>query len=148
MQKTKATLVDLLEASENLSPSDLADFDGMQAGRKPAEVFMKALDETTHVVKSGGGQVLAAGGHSEGGIWLITTTHVAELSTAERFKFYRILKAHLAQIKSQTPGDIALTNYVAVQNHAHLRLLTKLGAVLSDGLFKSPSGLLLKQFSF
>lgn len=33
MQKTKATLVDLLEASENLSPSDLADFNGMQAGR-------------------------------------------------------------------------------------------------------------------
>ena len=28
----------------------------------------------------------------------------------------------------------------------HVRLLTKLGAALSDGLFKSPSGLLLKQW--
>jgi len=145
MQKTKATLADLIEASENLSPSDLADFNGMQAGRNPAEVFTKALDETTHVLKSGG-HVLAAGGHSEGGIWLITTRHVGELSIAERFKFYRILKTHLAQIKSQAPSDVTLTNYVAVQNHAHVRLLTKLGAVLSDGLFKSPSGLMLKRF--
>lgn len=148
MQKNRATLADLLEALKNISPSDLADFNGLQAGRNPAEVFTKALDETTHVIKSGEGKVLAAGGHSEGGVWLITTTHVAELSIAERFKFYRILKAHLAQIKSQAPGDVALRNYVAVQNHAHVRLLTKLGAVLSDGFFKSPSGLLLKQFSF
>jgi len=146
MQKVKATLADLIEASENLSLSDLADFNGIQAGRNPAEVFTKALDETTHVIKSGG-QVLAAGGHSEGGVWLISTRHVGGLSIAERFKFYRILKVHLAQIRSQTP-NVALTNYVAVQNHAHVRLLTKLGAVLSDGLFMSPSGLLLKQFSF
>lgn len=147
MQKIKATLADLIEVSENLSPSDLADFNGMQAGRNPVEVFTKALDETTHVIKSGG-HVLAAGGHSEGGIWLITTWHVSKLSIAERFRFYRTIKAHLAQIKDQAPSDVALTNYVAVQNHEHVRLLTKLGAVLSDGLFKSPSGLLLKQFWF
>ncbi|MCF7532768.1 phage protein Gp13 family protein [Pseudomonas petrae] len=145
MQKIKATLTDLITASENLSSNDLADFNAMQDGRDPVEVFTTALDDTTHTITDGR-HVLAVGGHTKGGVWFVTTKFVSVLSQAERFSFYRIIKKHLAEIRNELPNEVELTNFVALHNHAHIRLLTKLGAVFSEGLFKAPSGLLLKRF--
>ncbi|MGE7956336.1 phage protein Gp13 family protein [Pseudomonas sp. NPDC089530] len=145
MQKTKATLADLISASNNLSPNDLSDFNAMLAGRNPVDVFPKALDETTHVIKQGN-RVLAVGGHAQGGIWFVTTNVVNELSKAERFRFYRMLKSHLVTIKSESSNDIALTNFVSVNNHAHVRLLEALGATFQTGHVMSPAGFPFKQF--
>ena len=67
----KATLEDLKVAAANLSEGDLRDFNCMQAGRQPMDVFPKHLDATTVVIKFLG-EVLAVGGHSAN-VWLITT---------------------------------------------------------------------------
>lgn len=145
MEKIKASLADLMDASENLSPNDLADLNAMQAGRNPADVFCNALDETTHVIKVGG-RVLAVGGHRNGGVWFVTTTIVSTLTTAERFRFYRLLKEHLSNIKSEVSADLALTNHVFVENKAHVRLLEALGATFQEGCVMSPAGFPFKQF--
>lgn len=145
MEKIKATLADLMEASEHLSPNDRADLNAMQAGRNPADVFCNALDETTHVIKVGG-RVLAVGGHRNGGVWFVTTTIVSTLTTAERFRFYRILKEHLTSIKNDFESGLTLTNYVFVGNKAHLRLLETLGATFQRGYVVSPAGYPFKQF--
>ncbi|WP_414889759.1 phage protein Gp13 family protein [Pseudomonas chlororaphis] len=117
----------------------------MQAGRNPVDVFSKALDETTHAIKHGS-RVLAVGGHAHGGIWFVTTNVVNELSKAKRFRFYRMLKSHLVTIKSESSDDITLTNFVSVNNHAHVRLLEALGAKFQTGHATSPAGFPFKQF--
>ncbi|TMU78850.1 DUF2833 domain-containing protein [Pseudomonas fluorescens] len=145
MYKVKATLADLHEAADDLSAGDLSDFHSMQSDRDPAEVFPKALDETTHAIKSGS-RVLAVGGHAQGGIWFVTTNVVTGLSKAERYRFYRILKSHLEDIKRGNSSGVALTNYVAVGNRAHVRLLEALGATFQVDHSISPAGFPFKQF--
>ncbi|WPN56848.1 phage protein Gp13 family protein [Pseudomonas sp. P9_31] len=143
--KVKATLADLHVAADDLSAGDLSDFHSMQTGRDPAEVFPKAIDETTHAIKFGS-RVLAVGGHAGGGIWFVTTNVVTELSKAERYRFYRILKSHLEDIKRGNSSGVALTNYVAVSNRAHVRLLEVLGATFQADHAMSPAGFPFKQF--
>lgn len=143
--KVKATLADLHMAADDLSAGDLSDFHSMQSGRDPAEVFPKAFDETTHAIKFGS-HVLAVGGHARGGIWFVTTNVVAELSKADRYRFYRILKSHLEDIKGANSSGVALTNFVAVGNRAHVRLLEVLGATFQAGHTISPAGFPFKQF--
>jgi Protein of unknown function (DUF2833) len=145
MQKARATINDLLNASVNLSSGDIADFEAMQTGRNPTEVITGALDETTYAIKLGH-QVLAVGGHTNGGIWFVTTDVVATLSTAQRFRFYRILKDHLAFIKRESPLDTPFTNLVSVGNKAHVRLLEALGATFQANCVMSPAGFPFKQF--
>lgn len=143
--KVKATLADLHAAALDLSAGDLSDFHSMQSGREPAEVFPKALDETTHAIKFGS-RVLAVGGHAQGGIWFVTTNLVTELSKAERYRFYRILKNHLEDIKRGNASGMPLTNFVAVGNYAHVRLLEVLGATFQADYSISPAGFPFKQF--
>jgi len=143
--KAKASLTDLAVAADDLSAGDLADFHSMQSGRDPSDVFPKALDETTHVIKLDS-RVLAVGGHTRGGIWFVTTNLVTELSQAQRYKFYRILKGHLLDIKRENLNRIAFTNFVAVRNSAHVRLLEKLGATFQADQVVSPAGFPFKQF--
>ncbi|MHC8370148.1 phage protein Gp13 family protein [Pseudomonas sp. MDT1-85] len=143
--KVKATLADLHVAADDLSAGDLSDFHSMQSGRDPAEVFPKALDETTHAIKFGS-RVLAVGGHARGGIWFVTTNVVTELSKAERYRFYRVLKSHLEDIKRGSCSGVALTNFVAVGNRAHVRLLEVLGATFQADYSISPAGFPFKQF--
>lgn len=145
MQKMKATKSDLIEASINLSANDLSDFDSMLGGRNPLDVFPKALDDTTHVIKSNG-KVLAVGGHGGGGIWFVTTGVVSRLSKPERYKFYRILREHLAWVRHDAGSNKALTNFVALGNVLHVRLLEKLGAKFQAGHVMSPAGFPFKQF--
>lgn len=145
MQKMKATLADLINASSNLSPNDLADFNAMQAGRNPADVFPKALDATTYAIKLGR-QVLAVGGHTNGGIWFVTTNVITTLSTGQRFRFFRTLKDHLAFIKRESPIDMSFTNFVSVENKAHIRLLETLGATFQADCVMSPAGFPFKRF--
>lgn len=143
--KVKASLSDLHAAAHNLSPGDLSDFHSMQTGRDPLQVLSEALDDTTHVIKFDS-RVLAVGGHPKGGIWFVTTNVVMELSKAERYRFYRILKSHLETIRRKNTIGLALTNYVAVENHAHVRLLEALGATFQAGYSISPAGFNFKQF--
>ncbi|MBX8511935.1 DUF2833 domain-containing protein [Pseudomonas cichorii] len=145
MQKAKATINDLLSASVNLSSGDVADFEAMQTGRNPTDVITGALDETTYAIKLDH-QVLAVGGHTNGGIWFVTTNIVATLSTAQRFRFYRILKDHLAFIKREATRDTPFTNLVSVDNKAHIRLLESLGATFQTDCVMSPAGFPFKQF--
>lgn len=145
MQKTKATIADLTKASSNLSSNDLADFHAMQAGRNPIDVITAAHDETTYAIKLGP-QVLAVGGHTNGGIWFVTTNVITKLSPGQRFRFYRILKDHLAFIKRESPLDTPFTNLVSVGNKAHVRLLEALGATFQADCVMSPAGFPFKQF--
>ncbi|BFT63109.1 phage protein Gp13 family protein [Pseudomonas moorei] len=117
----------------------------MQAGRNPLDVFPKAIDETTYAIKFGR-QVLAVGGHTNGGIWFVTTNVITKLSTGQRFRFFRILKDHLAFIKRESPLDMSFTNFVSVENKAHIRLLETLGAKFQDDCVMSPAGFPFKQF--
>ena len=144
LHKAKATLDDLLAVSNDLSDGDLSDFYSMQSDRQPSDVFPNALDETTYTIKYGS-RVLAVGGHGQGGVWFVTTNAVALLSKAGRFRFYRILKAHLVWIKSEATG-VTLTNWVSVGNHAHVRLLESLGATFQADCGISPAGFPFKQF--
>jgi hypothetical protein len=145
MQKAKATINDLLSASVNLSSGDVADFEAMQTGRNPIDVITGALDETTYAIKLGH-HVLAVGGHTNGGIWFVTTNVITTLSTGQRFRFYRILKEHLAFIKRESPLDMPFTNVVSVGNKAHIRLLEALGATFQVDCVMSPAGFPFKQF--
>ncbi|WP_296260151.1 MULTISPECIES: phage protein Gp13 family protein [unclassified Pseudomonas] len=145
MRVTKATLDDLVEASNNLSHGDLADFEAMQSGRNIMAVLTGALDETTQAIRSNG-QVLAIGGHANGGIWFVTTNIVNGLPVSERFRFYRILKTYLASIKRESPLETPFTNLVSVGNKAHLRLLEALGATFHTDCVISPAGFPFKQF--
>ncbi|WP_335943728.1 phage protein Gp13 family protein [Pseudomonas sp. G166] len=145
MQKTKATIADLIKASSNLSSNDLADFHAMQAGRNPVDVITAAHDETTYAIKLGH-QVLAVGGHTNGGIWFVTTNVITTLSPGQRFRFYRILKDHLAFIKRESPVDVPFTNLVSIDNKAHMRLLETLGATFQADCVMSPAGFPFKQF--
>ena len=145
LYKSKATRKDLCKAARNLSVGDLADFHAMQSGRCPIDVFTKALDETVHVIKFGS-RVLAVGGHPKGGVWFVTTEVVNELSKAERFSFYRMLKQHLCEVKQSRPSGESFTNFVSVGNRAHVRLLESLGATFQHGHVLSPAGFPFKQF--
>ncbi|KPW95553.1 MULTISPECIES: phage protein Gp13 family protein [Pseudomonas syringae group] len=145
MQKMKATFGDLLSASVNLSSGDIADFEAMQTGRNPIDVITGALDETTYAIKLDH-NVLAVGGHTNGGIWFVTTNVITTLSPGQRFRFYRILKDHLALIKRESPLDTPFTNVVSVGNKAHVRLLEALGATFQAGCVMSPAGFPFKQF--
>lgn len=145
MYKVKATHGDLWAASHDLSAGDLAEFHSFQSGRTPSEVLPKALDETTHAIKCGA-LVLAVGGHAQGVVWFVTTSVVGMLNKAERFRFYRILKEHLALVKDELPNRTPLTNFVSVDNHAHIRLLNSLGATFDKGHVMSPAGCRFRQF--
>lgn len=143
MFKRKATLKDLLEAANNLCASDLQEFHCMKAGRFPRAVLGGSLDENTQVIVVGS-LVLAVGGHDDHGLWFVTTNVVHQLSAQQRWEFYRILKGHLKWVQHRTQRK--LTNWVSVDNHAHIRLLTKLGASFNEGISMSPAGFAFKQF--
>ncbi len=145
MRIHKSSIEDLIFAAANLSPGDLSDFNSMITNRHPTDVFPKALDETTHTIELNG-KVLAVGGYPNGGIWFVTTTEISTLTQAERYKFYRLLKAHLALIKKESANGVLFTNYVAVANTPHMRLVEKLGANLQADHALSPAGFPFKQF--
>lgn len=140
----KATLKDLIEASQNLCEHDLKEFHCHTAGRDPKDVLPAHLDETTMVVKVGA-LVLAVGG-SKGCLWFVTTNVVNSLNTKERMAFLKILKDHLRDVKDHSPFDTQLTNFVSVDNKPHIRLLNALGASWSNVITMSPAGFAFKQF--
>lgn len=143
MHLIKATEAHLKAAADDLCASDLQEFHCMKAGRNPRDVLSEALDENAQAIILGS-LVLAVGGHTTTGIWFVTTNVVHMLTKAERFHFYRLLKENLAWVKRQSPSP--KTNWVSVGNHAHIRLLTKLGASFNEGIFMSPAGFAFKQF--
>ena len=143
MRLIKATEAHLKAAAADLCASDLQEFHCMESGRDPRDVLPAAIDEHAQAIVVGS-LVLAVGGHTELGIWFVTTNVVHMLTSAERFQFYRLLKANLDWVKQRSPSP--KTNWVSVDNHAHIRLLTKLGASFNEGIFMSPAGFAFKQF--
>lgn len=143
MHLIKATEAHLKTAADDLCASDLQEFHCMKAGRNPRDVLLGAHDENAHAIVVGA-LVLAVGGHTSLGIWFVTTNVVHMLTKVERFQFYRLLKENLEQVKQRSPSP--KTNWVSVDNHAHIRLLTKLGASFNKGIFMSPAGFAFKQF--
>ncbi len=143
MQLIKATETHLRMAAEDLCISDLHEFHCMKSGRHPRDVLPASHDENTQAILLGS-LVLAVGGHSNLGIWFVTTNVVHTLTKAQRFRFYRLLKENLAWIKHRSPG--LRTNWVSVDNHAHIRLLTELGATFQEGIYMSAAGCAFKQF--
>ena len=140
----KATLEDLKVAAANLSEGDLRDFNCMQAGRQPMDVFPKHLDATTVVIKFLG-EVLAVGGHSAN-VWLITTKVVTYMTQAERYGFYRLIKSHVDFVRSQVQDESILSNFVSLANLSHIKLLKKLGSKISEETYSSPAGFHFKKF--
>lgn len=146
MHLIKATEAHLRAAADDLCASDLQEFHCMKAGRDPRDVLPEALDENAQAIVVGS-LVLAVGGHSGSGIWFVTTNVVHMLTKAERFQFYKLLKGHLENIKWCVTGhERRFTNHVSMDNQAHIRLLTKLGASFNEGIFMSPAGFAFKQF--
>ena len=143
MHLIKATEAHLKAAADDLCASDLQEFHCMKTGRDPRDVLPNSLDENAQAIVVGS-LVLAVGGHTSLGIWFVTTNVVHMLSKAERFQFYRLLKENLEWVKRRSPSP--KTNWVSVDNHAHIRLLTKLGASFNEGIFMSPAGFAFKQF--
>ncbi|NVZ18537.1 DUF2833 domain-containing protein [Pseudomonas costantinii] len=143
MRLIKATEAHLKAAAADLCASDLQEFHCMQAGRDPRDVLPEALDENTQAIVVGS-LVLAVGGHTESSIWFVTTNVVHMLTRAQRFQFYRLLKDNLEWVEARSRNP--KTNWVSVDNHAHIRLLTKLGASFKEGIFMSPAGFAFKQF--
>jgi hypothetical protein len=143
---TKATKRDLEIAADDLSRGDLDEFHSNIQGRDPRAVLPDAHDETTMVIKVGS-LVLAVGGSKEC-LWFVTTNVVGMLTKAERFRFYRLLKDHLTglRVESELYSNKALTNFVSVDNHAHIRLLNSLGATFAREHFMSPAGCRFRQF--
>lgn len=139
----KATEQDLIQASGNLSKGDLDEFHMNIPNRDPREVLPLALDETTHAIVIGS-MVLAVGGSKLPDIWFVTTTVVDTLTNAERIRFYKILKGHLAKVQHATQR--MLTNFVSVQNKPHIRLLESLNAQFSESTVMSQAGFSFKQF--
>lgn len=138
---TKANIGDLREAANQLCKGDLDEFHSHTAGRDPRDHLPNYLDETTRTIKLGA-LVLAVGG-SKDCLWFVTTNVVDMLTKAQRFQFYRLLKGHLEEVRKQgTP----LTNFVSVDNHAHIRLLTALGAAFAKDHWMSPAGCRFRQF--
>lgn len=140
----KASQKDLIQAAHNLSQGDLNEFHMNIKGRKPEDILPEALDETTHAIVLGS-LVIAVGG-SKGCLWFVTTNAVNELTKPQRFKFYRLLKGHLDDVKDQSAFNKQLTNFVSVQNIAHIRLLDSLGATWSNVIKMSPAGFAFRQF--
>lgn len=143
MHLIKATEAHLKAAANDLCASDLQEFHCLKTGRDPRDVLPAALDENAQAIVVGS-LVLAVGGHTSLGIWFVTTNVVHTLSKAERFQFYRLLKENLEWVKRKSPSP--KTNWVSVDNNAHIRLLTKLGASFNEGIFMSPAGFAFKQF--
>lgn len=143
MHLIKAKEAHLRAAANDLCASDLQEFHCMKTGRDPRDVLPAALDENAQAIVVGS-LVLAVGGHTSLGIWFVTTNVVHRLNKAERFQFYRLLKENLEWVKRRSPSP--KTNWVSVDNHAHIRLLTKLGASFNGGIFMSPAGFAFKQF--
>jgi hypothetical protein len=144
MHIRKATKHDLIEASKNLCKGDFEEFHMHTANRDPREVLPECLDETTHAIVLGS-LVLAVGG-SKDCLWFVTTSVVDHLTKAQRITFYRLLKGHLDDVKDRVAFSKQLTNYVSVQNTAHIRLLDSLGASWSSLMFMSPAGFAFRQF--
>lgn len=143
MHLIKATEAHLRSAADDLCASDLHEFHCMETGRDPRDVLPASLDENSQAIVVGS-LVLAVGGHTSVGIWFVTTNVVHMLTKAERFQFYRLLKENLEWVKRRSPRP--KTNWVSVDNHAHIRLLTELGASFNEGIFMSPAGFAFKQF--
>lgn len=144
MHIRKATLRDLETAAGDLCKSDLEEFHMHTSNRDPREVLPKCLDETTHAIVLGS-LVLAVGG-SHDCLWFVTTNVVHMLTQGQRITFYRLLKGHLEDVKDRSAFNKQLTNYVSVQNTAHIRLLDSLGASWSNVLSMSPAGFAFRQF--
>lgn len=141
MNIVKAQLWHLESAARDLSLGDLNEFHSHTAGRDPRNVLPNALDETTRAIMLGA-LVIAVGG-SKNCLWFVTTNAVDLLTKAQRFEFYRILKGHLKDVRTQgTP----LSNFVSVDNHAHIRLLNALGATFDKAHWMSPAGCRFRQF--
>ncbi|WGH28300.1 internal virion protein A [Pseudomonas phage 10P302A] len=138
----KAKLWHLEAAARDLSPGDLQEFHSHTAGRDPRDIIPTCLDETTLVITKGA-LVVAVGG-SKNCLWFVTTNVVDLLTKAERMEFYRILKGHLSVLRLQ--GHQSLTNFVSVDNHAHIRLLNALGATFAREHSMSPAGCRFRQF--
>lgn len=121
--KRRGSFMDLYLAAMNLATGDLEEFHKTNPGENPVDVFPKYLDETTTAIVLGPA-ILAVGG-STGCVWFVTTRAVEALTLAGKLQFFRLLKEHLEEVrKTPTP----LTNFVSVDNHAHVRLLDALGA--------------------
>lgn len=143
MRLIKATEAHLKAAAHDLCASDLQEFHCMKAGRNPGDVLPQALGENAQAIVVGS-LVLAVGGHTSLDIWFVTTNVVHMLTRAQRYQFYRLLKENLEWVKLRSPS--LKTNWVSVDNHAHIRLLTKLGASFNEGIYMSPAGFAFKQF--
>lgn len=132
-----------LEAAANdLYEGDLDEFHSHIAGRDPRKIMPSYLDETTRAIMLGN-LVLAVGG-SKNCLWFVTTKVVDILTKAQRIRFYKMLKEHLEGLRKE--GHQFLTNYVHVDNHAHIRLLNSLGATFARDYHMSPAGCRFRQF--
>lgn len=140
---TKATKQDLWTAANNLCQADLDEFHSHTSGRDPRETLPNCIDETTRVIKLGS-LVLAVGG-SKDCLWFVTTNLVWMLTKAQRIRFYRLLKAHLEDVRKEG-RSFARTNYVSLANKSHIRLLDSLGAEWSKAISMSPAGFAFRQF--
>lgn len=129
MRLHRANHLHLFLAALNLSTSDREEMDCLEAGRDPVDVLTApcALNETTHAISDYLGNVLAIGGHKDGLIWFVHTTHAEKLSAKRRYRMAVMLQRHLEWVKETNPGQV-FGNIVSVNNLKHQKLLHVLGA--------------------
>lgn len=153
MRIYKANYLHLFLAAINLAQSDREEMDRMESGRDPINVLTAASDDPTVMhISDDKGNVLAVGGHSEGNIWFVHTTHAERLGMRDRWQMLRLLTNHLVSIKraaiAERPKDTYhFTNIVSELNRPHIKLLTHLGATWATEPF-THNGHEFKQFFF
>lgn len=134
MRIYKANYLHLYLAAITLAQSDREEMDRLEPGRDPIDVLTASSgDPTIHHISDDCGNVLAVGGHSGGIIWFVHTTRAEQLSHGDKLRMFRLLGAHLLNIKLEahwvSPRDeFHFTNIVSDANVAHRKLLTCLGA--------------------
>lgn len=137
MRLHKANYLHLYMAAIALAESDREEMDLIEPGRDPVDVLTASSgDPTTMAITDERGSVLAVGGHFEGFIWFVHTTHAEALSLGGRLRMWQLLGKHLCAIKQAAikarPGvAFHFTNVVSPGNHKHLKLLRSLGAVFA-----------------
>lgn len=153
MRIYKANYLHLFMAGLYLAQSDREEMDRLEAGRDPINVLTaSAGDPTVMHISDDSGNVLAVGGHAQGLIWFVHTTHAEALSFKRKLKMLRLLVDHLIRIKREAKAlrpnaEFHFTNIVSVENGPHLKLLRYLGAVWSPEP-STVNGHEFKQFFF
>jgi hypothetical protein len=134
----KANYLHLFMAGLYLAKSDREEMDRLESGRDPINVLTDSVgDPSVMHISDDLGKVLAVGGHSDGLIWFVHTSHAEALMPKQKLQMLRLLTKHLTKIKREAtalrPQDsFHFTNIVSEENAEHIKLLNYLGAKWSN----------------